>query len=274
MGPKKWLQRWTAWFTPTKYTSCSLGFFFFRKTQSTTLDRPSDMRKVRAFMSSNAASFHDLPTELILDITDCLALDALLALKLTTSRFNNIIRLDPARWQAPLSRCAQRAVQNYMKPSSPKPTHQYCVICNATYPISMFSSSNSSACVSNTLIGFHYDVVELPPNICSWHVGRFTRVVPTEAGGRNEWVSHTDKICMHCGDIQRWAGCACKCDSCSFWTVRTYTRYLNNDRECLKFLFWRERPKANEAAGQLWVRETCWNPGKSPQPMSRWKLTL
>lgn len=54
-----------------------------------------------------------------------------------------------------------------------------------------------------------------------------------------------------------WAKCSCTCDSCGLWAVRTYTRYLNNSKECQRFLFWKEASDLTGGdAGQLWVWET------------------
>lgn len=209
-------------------------------------------------MSSDVTSFHDLPTELILDICDFLPLDALLALKLTASRLNSMIRLDPRRWQHALSSCARRAVHSYLNLSPPKPDQQHCRLCNSAYPIAMFSSSTSPACIAMKLTTTPHDVVQLSSNVCSWHVSRLARVIHTGHGGRNEWTSCMDDICMHCGNIMGWSKCSCTCDSCGFWAVRTYTRYLNNSKECHRFLFWREASElASSDTGQLWVWEAC-----------------
>jgi hypothetical protein len=73
---------------------------------------------------------------------------------------------------------------------------------------------------------------------------------------------------MHCGAIQLWAKCDCKCDSCSFRAVTAYTRYLNNKTECRKFIFYRKAAIDDSTAvphdttkTQLFVRETCFDPG-------------
>jgi hypothetical protein len=215
-------------------------------------------------MSSIAVSFCNLPAELVLDICDFLALDALLALKLTAPRLNSIIRLDPRHWQTSLSTCTQRAIQHHLNSSQLKLDQRHCFLCNATYPIDMFSSSTSPACIPMKLATRPHDVIQLPPNVCCWHVGRLARVVRTGNSGKNEWISHMGKMCMHCGNITDWLKCSCKCDSCGFWTVRTYTRHLNNSKECHRFFFWRHvsEPIASDT-GQLWVREACLDDGTS-----------
>ncbi|KAJ5025881.1 hypothetical protein PSV08DRAFT_362653 [Bipolaris maydis] len=207
-------------------------------------------------MSSDATSFHGLPAELMRDICDFLPLDALLALKLTAPRLNSTIRLDPRRRQDALSPCARRAIHSYLNPSLSKPDQQHCRLCNTAYSMAMFSSSASPACIPMKLTTTPHDVVQLPSNVCSWHVSRLARVIHTGYSGRNEWTSCMDDMCMHCGNIMGWTRGSCTCDSCGFWPVRTYTRYLNNSKECHRFLFWREASElADRAAGPLWVWE-------------------
>ena len=220
------------------------------------LDQQLPIPNAQDAMAPSTANLTNLPIELILEITDRLQLDAILALKLTQRRFNNILPLDQKRWRSPRSRCTQRAIHGYLAPPLPQPSHRHCILCNATYPVSDFKSSNSTACVPMALFSVPHDVVKLPPRVCSWHVARFVRIVKTEAGGRNEWVSHEDRMCMHCGQIQGWDKCKCGCDSCSFWETTTYIRYLSNESECQNFIFWRESPGLDEEGhGQLWVRE-------------------
>ncbi|KAG9189659.1 hypothetical protein G6011_06527 [Alternaria panax] len=210
-------------------------------------------------MAPNTACLAKLPTELILEIKDRLALDAILALKLTQRRFNNIFPLDQTCWQDPRSRCAQRALQIYLASPLPEPSHRHCVLCNAEYPVSQFKSSNSPSCAPLEHINIPHDIVKLPSRVCSWHVRRFTRTVKSEAGGRDEWVSHGDSMCMHCGDIQGWKKCRCECDSCSLCEVTTYTRHVNNAEECRTPVFWRDALNSGvEGEGQLWVREKLW----------------
>ncbi|KAF1938305.1 hypothetical protein EJ02DRAFT_425848 [Clathrospora elynae] len=224
-------------------------------------------------MPPTTKSLLNVPPELVLEVTDHLPLDGVLALKLTHSRLDEILALDARRWNTTLSDCARLAIRTYLSPSTPKASHSRCILCKSVYPISLFKSSSSPACmpIMPTNDNQHADIVELPSRVCSWHVGRLARVVRTEPGGRNEWVSHTEEICMHCGDIQAWAKCYCKCESCSFRVVTTYTRYLNNDREYRGFRFWRdtsiiETPNPTQGGdGQLWVRETCSDSGASNQ---------
>ncbi|KAF1831444.1 hypothetical protein BDW02DRAFT_591120 [Decorospora gaudefroyi] len=122
-------------------------------------------------MPSTAMSFINLPAELILEIHDHLPLDALLALKLTHPRLNEIVPLDSRRWQSKPSDCSHRAICTYLAPSIPRSSHMRCVLCKATYPVSMFKSSSSPACVPTTQAdeAQQMDVVELPSRVCCWH---------------------------------------------------------------------------------------------------------
>jgi hypothetical protein len=260
----KWLQSCTSRFAPSNCITSFLHLFILYKVRYIPLDRPLTPPNARIAMSSATASFMSLPPELILDIRDHLPLDAILALKLTHPRLNKTLALNPTRGQAPLSDCARLAVRTYLSPSTPKPSQHRCILCKANYPTNMFNSSNSPACLPVTAANNaqQIEIIELPPRVCCWHVGRLARIVQTEAGGRNEWVSQMDKMCMHCGEIRQRAKCNCKCESCSFRTVSTYIRYLNNRNECRRFLFWRDTPKPNESKGKLWVRETGWDPGE------------
>jgi hypothetical protein len=73
---------------------------------------------------------------------------------------------------------------------------------------------------------------------------------------------------MHCGAIRGWGDCDCRCDSCGIRIVRTYTRYLNNNTECRRFMFWRKYAKdrgrsvMGDGNGQLMVREMSCDPGE------------
>jgi hypothetical protein len=204
-------------------------------------------------------SLVSLPPELIFVVSDFLPVDGILALKLTHRKFNETLFLAPRLKNEPISDCAHLAIRTFLSRPSPKPSHIRCILCKAVYPISSFRSSSSPACVpiSSGEDEQQIEVVELPQRLCSWHVSRLARVINTQPGGRNEWTSRMDDICMHCGAIQGWTKCDCNCDSCAIQPVRTYTRYLNNERECHKFLFSR-----NNAGRHLMIRETCWDPSK------------
>jgi hypothetical protein len=211
-----------------------------------------------------------LPPELILIISDYLPPDGILALTLTLRRFNSLLPVVPRLRNTTLTECARLAMRTYLSPSHPQPSHLRCILCKIVYPASMFSSLSSPACVP---ISFaegtqQTEIIELPERLCSWHVGRLSRVIHTEAGGRNEWVCHMDNMCMHCGAVQRWDKCDCKCDSCSFRIVKVYTRYLNNETQCRRFVFWRNSqvgdalPSSTSQDDNLWVREICWDRSK------------
>ncbi|KAH7076165.1 hypothetical protein FB567DRAFT_414509, partial [Paraphoma chrysanthemicola] len=183
-----------------------------------------------------------LPPEVILEIADWLPPDAILALQLTHRNFNNTLSLETRLRNTTISHCAQLAIRTYLAQSKTESTHLRCIRCKQVYPLSLFKSSSSPACVSSSLTDDHQrvDIVELPQRFCAWHVSELALIVHTKPGGRNEWTSQTDIMCMHCGNIQGRAKCDCRCDSCAYRPVRTYARYLNNREECREFLFWRE----------------------------------
>jgi hypothetical protein len=220
-------------------------------------------------MASPTPSLLSLPPELILEIADHLSPDGLLALKFSHRIFNYTLPLAPRLRSRTLSRCARLAIRSHLCSPNPKPTHLRCILCKVVYPLSSFQSSSSPACAPLSLAADveQTEIVELPQRLCAWHVGRLARIVHTEPGGSNEWVSSSEKMCMHCGAIQSWAKCDCTCDSCSVRAVTAYTRYLNNNTECRKFVFCRRSAVDNillsceDQETRLYVRETCFKPG-------------
>ncbi|KAH6851910.1 hypothetical protein B0T12DRAFT_170838 [Alternaria alternata] len=225
-----WLRKWISPCARVYYINLFLRFFSTSRMQmrKPVVYQQTPLTKSQAALAPNTACLASLPTELILEITDRLALDAILALKLTQRRFNDILPLDQRRWQAPRS--------------------------------SQFKSSNSPACAPMEHTNVPHDIIKLPPRVCFWHVGRFMRIISHEAGNKNGWVSHSDKMCMHCGDIQGWDKCECKCDSCSFWEVTVYNRHINDGQKCRNPVFWRDAPSSRvRGENQLWVREEFWD---------------
>lgn len=220
-------------------------------------------------MASPSLSLLSLPPELILEIADYLPLDGILALKLTHRILTYSLPMAPRLRNQTLSQCTRLALRNYLAKPVPNPTHLRCILCKAVYPLKTFQSSSSPACVSvsSEFDVEDADVVKLPQRLCAWHVGRLARIVHTEPDGRNEWVDSSEEMCMHCGAIQSWARCDCQCDSCSVRAVTAFTRYLNNNTECRKFVFYRTvMPDStvspeNTERSQLFVRETCLQPG-------------
>jgi hypothetical protein len=273
---RKWSQTSTSVYRQTLLlhprTILHLHSYLENRTRAAHLDKPADM--VLA-----ATSLTSLPPELMLEISEFLAPDGILALKLTHRKFNETLPFSPQLKNTPFSDCAHLAIRNYLSRPNLNPSHLRCMFCKKVYPASLFRSSSSPACVP---VSWEEDVeqtevVELPQRLCSWHVGRLTQVIHTERDkGWNEWTSVMDEMCMHCGAIQGWAKCDCDCDSCAIRPVRTYTRYLDNDDECRTFLFWKGRAKnainsqdnarnsQDNVKDRLWVRETC---------KSRWQLS-
>jgi hypothetical protein len=226
-------------------------------------------------------SLTSLPPELILEISDFLAPDGILALKLTHRKFNETLPFSPQLKNKSFSECAHLAIRTYLSRPNPNPSHLRCMLCKNIYPINLFKSSSSPACapVSWEENVQQTEIVELPQRLCAWHVGRLARILHTkDYVGRNEWTSHMDEMCMHCGAIQSWDKCRSdcdSCDSCAIRPVRTYTRYLNNQTECRKFLFWKDKARhdasdlQDDVDGQLMVREMGWDPGEPHWKISR-----
>lgn len=223
-------------------------------------------------MAATSLPLLSLPPELIYEIADHLPPDAILALKLTHPKLNETLDLANRTKGAKFSSCARLAIRTYLSKRVLKPSHMRCILCKAVYPVALFSSSSSPACVPLSFVDDdpQLDVIELPQRFCAWHVGRLAKIIHTEKDGRNEWVSSIREMCMHCGTVKGWGDCKCNCDSCGSRRVRTYTRYLNNKIECKRFLFWRDASTSmtenlagqEQLEGQLCVRETCWDPGK------------
>ncbi|KAF9737222.1 hypothetical protein PMIN01_05001 [Paraphaeosphaeria minitans] len=209
-----------------------------------------------------------LPPELLFELSNFLPLDGILALKLTHSVLNNTLPAIPHLRNRTLDRCAQFAMERYRTSPHGDRQQRRCILCKKNYPTSQFFSSSSPACLP---LAFDHDgprpeVVELPDSFCAWHVGRLARVVRTDPGGSNEWVSDVRRMCMHDGCIDGWHECNCGCSSCGHKMVRTYTRFLNNETECKNFHFWRNIAAAStedpreKIAGRLYVQEACWDP--------------
>jgi hypothetical protein len=208
-----------------------------------------------------------LPLELLLEVQDYLPPDAILSLKLSHPILNSAFPPLSRLRTKTLTNCARFAIERYRARHEESPSHLRCILCKGIYPANMFASSSSPACLPVSFVNSvsRPEVVELPPLYCAWHVGRLARVVRTGLGGRNEWVSDVKRMCMHNGCIQGWGDCGCDCDSCGYQTIRTYTRYLNNNTECKRFQFWRNiaagesEDPLEKARGRLYMRETCWD---------------
>jgi hypothetical protein len=191
----------------------------------------------------------DLPVELVAEIGSFLALDALLAMKLTHPRLSLKTSLD-AKVTKPISRCSHLSIREYLVDPYLAQPRQRCVLCKAVYPRSMFRSVDDG---TDMLLA---DLLELPYRICLWHISSMTRLVQTKPGGKNGWVSQLETMCMHCGSIQSWNRCSCECDSCGLREIRTFTRFLNNQKECKAFSFQASNDGETQEA-RLVVNETC-----------------
>jgi hypothetical protein len=201
-----------------------------------------------------------LPPELLLELSDFLPVDGILALKLTHSILNNTLPALPRLRNRTLDRCARYAIERHRAPPHQTRQQLRCILCKVIYPMACLSPAFDQG-------GPRPEVMELPASFCAWHVGRLARVERTEYGGRDEWVSDVRKMCMHGGCIEGWRECNCGCSSCGYKMVRTYTRFLDNKTECAKFRFFRTTEVANEdpqdkIAGRLHVQEVCRDPSE------------
>lgn len=196
----------------------------------------------------------DLPAELILQIGYLLPRDAIVALRLVHQRFSQIF---PPLLGAPkqTDQCVRFAIQRHIE--NPSSSHFLCSICKKRYPRGMFRCSDgnsASTCAA--------DMLRFPEGVCSWHFGRVSRVIKTDPGGANKWKSRAEDMCMHCGSIKAWFGCSCQCDSCGYAEIQTFTRFLNNERECRKFSF--HQLEDDQRGTCLVVREMCGSSELSP----------
>jgi hypothetical protein len=213
-------------------------------------------------MILQSAPIFKLPTELIRIVGNHLTPDGILALKLTCRYLYPRLLLEEQLESTQLSRCERLTILAYLFKDH---STLRCIRCKSIYPISSFKSSNSPACVSASIRedAQQFEVVELPSRMCNLHVAALARFVDTEQGGRDEWVSNMDKMCMHCGAVQGWTKCDCNCGTCCVRPVRTYTRYISNKKTHPEFQLWRDQE--GQGAGnqkQLMVRETYRDPGE------------
>ncbi|KAF2126111.1 hypothetical protein P153DRAFT_378332 [Dothidotthia symphoricarpi CBS 119687] len=123
-------------------------------------------------MASYSISLLSLPPELILEVSDHLPPDGILALKLTHPILNDTLPLAPRLKNTTLTNCARLAFRTYLARPSATSTHRRCILCKQVYPTSLFHSSSSPACapISLTEDAQQTDVVELPHRLCSWHL--------------------------------------------------------------------------------------------------------
>ena len=219
-----------------------------------------------------------LPQELISAICAYLPIDGLVALKLAHRIIHSRVHINPQSWSTNrISRCTRLAIRTHLAPPDPAPARKWCILCWNSYPASMFRSSSSPRCPRRSLVqqDSEVEVLELPPRMCCWHIGRLTRLVSNAPNGEDEWVSCFELVCMHCGSVQGWRKCDCDCDSCAFRTVRTYTRFLSKDTKYKSFTLWRSRETRDSVArhkelrGTLYAREIRDDPGVFAPPHSK-----
>jgi hypothetical protein len=169
-----------------------------------------------------------LPNELVLDISDILPPDAMLALKLTHPRLNAILSLEARLTKTTLSACERLAIIDHLKRPNAQPTHLRCIICKQRYLTSLFKSRGIPEEIPLSFAdkAQRSEFVGLPQRLCLWEVGRLMRIINTGPDGLNKWVTRKDVICLCCGSIKSWKDCDCRCATCLSASVRVYTRYL------------------------------------------------
>jgi hypothetical protein len=137
-----------------------------------------------------------LPVELLLQIGCSLPRDAIVALNLAHPVLNHSIALQPETSKE-INQCVRFAIRRHF--TSPTSSHLSCSICKESYPRHMFRGPNS-----NSAFTCAADMLNFLEGVCSWHVGRVTRVIKAKPGGANKRKSRVEKMCMHCGSIKAW----------------------------------------------------------------------
>ncbi|KAF1987980.1 hypothetical protein K402DRAFT_38307 [Aulographum hederae CBS 113979] len=124
--------------------------------------------------------------------------------------------------------------------------------------------------------------LELPPHICGWHRGRFVRTlsvaqIPNSSNRdlvgktlmdfmfaqqashkrakRPGWTRKKEQLCLHCGIVQSWGTCTCRCETCVAVEVQTYTRLRGLDEAGEIGRGW-DYEFVRDENGKLYVRET------------------
>ena len=170
-----------------------------------------------------------LPAEIILDISDLLPPDAILALKLTHRRFNTLLSLKSRLTGETLSVCERLAIIDHLSRPNAQPAKLRCVTCKQRYPLSLFISGGVPYEVPPSFAARaqQSNYIGLPKRVCLWEVRRLMRIVNTGPQGIDRWVTQKDLMCLCCGSIKSWNACDCNCETCLSAPVRVYTRCLS-----------------------------------------------
>lgn len=179
-------------------------------------------------MASHATSMSDLPAELFLNMSEFLTRECILALKLSNSGFNRLLRMPLKDAEAELRDrpdCERLLILSLL---SRDPSRRRCNLCKKIYDRKFFTSKNAPDEVPAHVL---VNDVRYPPGLCHRETGRLMKVFNTGPGGRKGWATRKDAWCMCCGDIEGWHGkCDCRCSICPKWPVRTYTQYVDKKR--------------------------------------------
>jgi len=232
------------------------------------------------------ANILDLPTELLVEISQYLHLPARLAFKISEKYiYLTLPAIKPSQQDlSTLSQCAAYAISNHMLFDKDR---KCCALCKQWYPNHLFGSTTNRTVpqeedeLERVLRDGHSwlggpGMVELPEDICAWERSRFVSLLelhPPRMGNHkvrvkdNEeaclgWLSKLECVCMHCGNVKvprhsrisgypiRNSTCICDCDTCGSREIRTYVQDVLKDqnRRC-KSVIWKD------AKGETWARE-------------------
>lgn len=213
------------WFTPRAFEDQPLRQQLQPQTADIYAILPIQKPRVSTMASSTTAIL-SLPPELILSIGDYLPPDCILALKLTHRDFDYMLPPPPMRKHREGAECARLFSLSHLSRDS---SRRRCILCKAIQDLRFFDATGTPAEVPASIVqaAQRIEHIPYPQGLCWKEAGRFLKIIRTGPGGRSGWTSQEDTVCMHCGSVQGWNKCDCKCGTCSRQLVRTYTHYLN-----------------------------------------------
>jgi hypothetical protein len=175
--------------------------------------------------STTTTAILSLPPELVLTIGDFLPRDCILALKLTNRYFNYCLPLPKMSKANEYAECARLFSLSHL---SRDPSRRRCILCKAMQDLRFFDSTGTPKEVPAPVAeaAQRADFVPYPQGLCWKEAGGFLRIVRTGPKDKTGWASQKDVVCMHCGSVQGWNRCDCKCESCPRKPVRTYVHYV------------------------------------------------
>ncbi|KAF2821404.1 hypothetical protein CC86DRAFT_373740 [Ophiobolus disseminans] len=219
-------QRWsqaTVWFA--RLQDFTIQHLYLTAEKGTTLDSRKRLISREPTMESTPPSLQSIPPELILELSDFLSRDCILALKLGTRRLNQILSMPP-RPQHEQSECERLLILSLLLRDS---SRRRCFRCKKIYDAKFFTSRSAPDEVPASLVddAQRTEYVPYPKGLCHREVGSIMKKIYTGPGGRSGWTSQKDVWCMCCGAVQGWKECKCKCNICPHRSVRTYTQYID-----------------------------------------------